>query len=135
MTNEEKEKVLLLRRAGRSYNQIASETGIPVGTVKTFCRRNNVEVDTEGTVIPAKVSKCHFCGKPVTQVPGRKEKKFCSNTCRDKWWNAHLSEIKRDAMDECECPVCGKKFYAYPKRHRKYCSHACYIKGRFGGAE
>jgi hypothetical protein len=29
---------------------------------------------------------CEFCGKPTPQVEGRRPKKFCSNTCRQKKW-------------------------------------------------
>ena len=35
-----------------------------------------------------------------------------------------------------ECPTCGEEFSAYGTSTRKYCSHACYISGRFhGGAK
>jgi len=67
------------------------------------------------------------------QTEGRKEKKFCSDRCRNKWWNSHLSEVKRKAMYEYTCPNCKKTFMAYGNRNRKYCSHECYINDRFGG--
>ena len=38
-----------------------------------------VEVDEERDTKP-----CHFCGQPVPQNPGRKEKKFCSVECRKR---------------------------------------------------
>ena len=31
------------------------------------------------------------------------------------------------------CRGCGKKFTSYSNKSRKYCSHECYIKHRFGG--
>jgi len=77
---------------------------------------------------------CLNCGAPVRQNPGRKEKKFCCDSCRNKWWNAHLSLVKRKANYEFLCPGCGETFTAYGNSHRKYCSHECYIKDRFGGA-
>jgi hypothetical protein len=31
------------------------------------------------------------------------------------------------------CQHCGKPFTDYANRHRKYCSHPCYIAARYGG--
>ena len=31
------------------------------------------------------------------------------------------------------CPVCKKEFSVYGNANRKYCSHQCYVAGRFGG--
>lgn len=36
---------------------------------------------------------CVFCGKPAPQVEGRKSRKFCSNTCRQKHWQAQNKTI------------------------------------------
>ncbi len=76
---------------------------------------------------------CLCCGKEVAQTPGRKEKKFCSDRCRNKWWNSHLDRVKRKANYEFICPQCRKPFTAYGNAKRKYCSHECYIAHRFGG--
>lgn len=32
---------------------------------------------------------CEFCGKPTPQVEGRRAKKFCSDSCRQKNWQAN----------------------------------------------
>lgn len=139
MTKEQKNRISRLRQAGFSYNQIADELGISKNTVSTFCRRNGLTGPAEGISempaddIPAE-KPCRQCGKPVAQTPGRKEKKFCSDLCRNRWWNAHLSQVKRKAMYAYTCPTCGGTFFAYGNRNRKYCSHECYIEGRFGGA-
>ncbi|MCD8074180.1 MAG: hypothetical protein LUF27_03930 [Lachnospiraceae bacterium] len=77
--------------------------------------------------------KCLCCGVPVRQNPGRKEKKFCSDKCRNKWWNAHLDRVDRRAMREVICANCGKTFSVYGSAARKYCCHECYIEHRFGG--
>ena len=77
---------------------------------------------------------CNCCGKPVAQNPGRKEKKFCSDACRTRWWNSHLDLVKRKAIYHFTCPTCGREFTAYGNAHRKYCSHTGYIEDRFGGA-
>ena len=132
MTTDEKNRVLQMRKDGVSCAQISHELGINVNTVKTFCRRNGM-TGKQAEAAPEE-KRCLQCGSPVHQRPGRKEKKFCSDACRNRWWNTHLGEVKRASMTEYVCPTCGKPFRAYDKRNRKYCSHSCYIADRFGGA-
>ena len=137
MTNEEKSRIVKMRGDGIGYKKIAQTLGLSEGTVKTFCHRNGLA--GTGLDAPEKASAsilqkpCRYCGAMVVQIPGRKEKKFCSDECRNSWWNRHLSETKRKSMTEYVCPACGKTFSAYGKRNRKYCSHECYITDRFGG--
>lgn len=80
----------------------------------------------------ATVTTCKACGKPIVQRAGIKELKFCSGTCRQSWWNSHPEMVNRKAVYEFTCACCGKPFSAYGNAHRKYCSHACYIEGRYG---
>ena len=42
MTSHEKQRIAVMRSEGMSYNAIATELGIPVNSVKTFCRRNSL---------------------------------------------------------------------------------------------
>ncbi len=132
MTKEQKLKITALREAGYSYCDIANEIELSEGTVKSYCRRNGLM----GKVKSAEeqdVRHCLFCGKEVRQNPGRKEKKFCSDTCRSKWWNKHLGEVNRKSMRTYKCAYCHKPFKAYESAGRKYCCHECYIEDRFGG--
>ena len=138
MTSEEKSRLSAMRKAGRSYTEIAAELGISKNTIKTFCRRNGLTSEVESApveVIPAPTTErlCPHCGKPVIQPEGRKQKKFCSDTCRNRWWNSHMNMVKRKAIYEYTCPTCGSAFTAYGNSHRKYCCHECYIADRFGG--
>ena len=78
-----------LRQAGRSYAEIAGELGISKNTVKTFCRRNGLTVEAENVPVTETSDQlegrlCPTCGKQVIQTQGRKEKKFCSDTCRNR---------------------------------------------------
>lgn len=134
MTTDERNKIVRMRKSGIGYATIAQELGLSKNTVKTFCRRNGL---TSVAVVETDLEQhfCPQCGAPVEQMPGRKPKKFCCDICRNRWWNAHLGEVKRKAMYEYVCPTCGKIFYAYGNRHRKYCSHECYIADRFGGGQ
>ena len=127
MTDEQKQKLILLRRSGDGYGQIAAALGISINTVKSFCRRHGLAAEVKG-------SGCEQCGKAVSQNPGRKRKRFCCDACRNRWWNLHLELVKRKAMYTFTCPGCGKEFSIYGNSHRKFCCHECYIAYRFGGA-
>ena len=43
MSENQKKRLTKLRQLGFVYATIASELKMPVGTVKTFCRRNNLQ--------------------------------------------------------------------------------------------
>ena len=43
MTENQKKRIAKLRQQGFGYAAIASELRMPVGTVKTFCRRNGLQ--------------------------------------------------------------------------------------------
>ena len=133
MTDEQKEQIKVLRQRGMGYIRVAQALGISENTIKSFCRRNKLT----GQVKQEKLAEhfCLYCGAAVTQNPGRKEKKFCSNKCRMKWWNAHFDKLNKKTMYPYICPHCGKGFEVYGNSHRKYCSHACYIADRFQGGE
>lgn len=61
---------------------------------------------------------CVFCNTPTTQVEGRKPRKYCSDTCRQKDWQAKkkkaiplpngyvkVKNIKAVTPDEKEVPL------------------------------
>lgn len=135
MTSEQKEQITQLRSNGCGYMKISQMMNISVNTVKSYCRRNEIEknVPAESDMQKNEQHICRNCGKKVTQNPGRKEKKFCSDRCRNHWWNEHPDMVRRKANYEYICPCCKKKFTAYGNSGRKYCSHDCYIRVRFGG--
>ncbi len=43
MTETQKKRITKLRRQGLGYAAIATELKMPLGTVKTFCRRNGLQ--------------------------------------------------------------------------------------------
>ena len=137
MTNEQRAAIAEYRKNGYGYKKISQLTGICESTVKTYCQRNGLGGKAREAMPEAAQEitekTCLCCGKTVIQHPGRKEKKFCSDSCRNKWWNSHLHLAKRKAMYDFICPTCGRSFSAYGNRNRKYCSHECYIEDRFGG--
>lgn len=134
MTEKKKNEIRELRETGYSYKQIAELLAISENTVKSFCRRNNLGgINGKKNCKRQEQSKCIFCGKNLIRTPGKKAKKFCSDICRYQWWNSHLDQVNRKANYECICMKCGKTFISYGNKNRKYCSHECYTKKRFGG--
>ena len=112
-------EIIEMRRKGQGYGAIAKALNLSINTVKSYCRRNHL---TDASV-------CRQCGAPITQTKGHRRKLFCSDLCRNRWWNSHPELVKRKSERIFTCAHCGKEFTAYG--HRKYCSHACYVKGRF----
>ena len=130
MTNEQKLQIVAYRKAGMGYKQIAKKLDLSANSVKSYCRRNGLNNETLEQSLPE--SACENCGKSVGQQKGKKKKRFCSDKCRNQWWNSHLDQVKRKAVYEYICPTCSKPFSVYGNAKRKYCSHACYVIGRFG---
>lgn len=111
-----------LRQSGYSYREIADALKISVNTVKSHCRRNGLTGTFEN-----KKQICINCGVEIDDG-----KKFCSSNCRQAWWNKNLDKVNRKAYYSFNCSFCHKPFNAYGNKNRKYCSHECYIKDRFG---
>lgn len=133
MTDVQKEQIIGYRKQGYGYKKIAGLMGISQNTVKTFCKRNGYSGVAKEQQAEEGSAVCRCCGKPVTSIPGRKPKKFCSDRCRNRWWNSHLELVQKKANYEYVCLNCKKTFTVYGNANRKYCSHECYIEDRFGG--
>lgn len=131
MTDIEKQTIAQHRRSGLSYTQISKMMGLSINSVKAYCRRHKLN-GCKGYE-NVSFSTCEQCGKQISQINGRKKKRFCSDKCRMLWWNGHADLVNRKANYSCTCAYCGKTFISYGKKERKYCSHECYIEDRFGG--
>ena len=118
---------------------IAGKLGISPNTVKSYCRRNGLgEMAVPKRKVPqfsGEVTTCRNCGTEIRQVAKRKKRIFCCDKCRNEWWNRHLDLVDRRAVRTQIRPVCGGEFEVYGRAPRKYCSHECYIKDRFGKAQ
>lgn len=121
------EQLSHMRRMGNSYRQIAESLGMPLSTVKSFCRR-------KGITVKAGTGRCEYCGVEVKQAEHRKAKRFCSDTCRTRWWSEHRQLLTGALRVAFHCLYCGREFMDYAATGRKYCCHECYINARFGGA-
>lgn len=110
-----------MRLEGHSPSVIAAKLGLSAGTVRSHIHRHpNIPV----------AKACKNCGKPLMQPKGRREKKFCSDSCRMAWWNSHQEDVNRKAYYELVCQHCGKEFESYGNKNRKYCCRACYVASR-----
>jgi endogenous inhibitor of DNA gyrase (YacG/DUF329 family) len=121
MTNEQKSQIEQLRLAGNGYIKIAKELGISENTVKSYCRRQNT-ADKQG-----ESACCAECGKPI-DISKRSSRRFCSDSCRMKWWNRHP---KPNMPYTAQCACCGKEISMRRRGEKKYCSHRCYILARY----
>ena len=128
MTRGEKLLIAQYRAQGMGYTAIAGELGLPKNTVKSFCQRNSLGKDTALPTEPIPDHICRQCGEVLEQSTHRKMRRFCSDTCRLIWWHTHRDH-GRNAKKHV-CPTCQKEFAT--DRRQTYCSHACYIRARFG---
>ena len=110
-----------MRLEGHAPSVIAAALGLPPGTVRSYIHRH--------PIIPGTKS-CKQCGKPLVQPKGRREKKFCSDSCRMDWWNSHQEDVVRKAYYTLYCQHCGKEFESYGNKNRKYCCRPCYVAAR-----
>ena len=133
MTDIQRTQIKNLRLAGYGYKKIAQALCLSVDTVKSYCRKNNLAGVMAGNISTSADGKtfCKQCGKELVQMPNQKTLLFCSNECRQTWWNAHPELVNKKAYYHFVCICCGAGFVSYGNKKRKYCSHACYIAERF----
>lgn len=121
MTKDEKQKVAELQRTGLGYKRIAAITGISVNTVKSYCKAHPFGEKN--------CKRCLSCGKPLSQTPHKREKKFCSDKCRNAWWSAHPEMRKKEKPYQHICLFCGSAFSS-DRPGSRYCSTACFADAR-----
>lgn len=78
MSKHTQKEIERMRMDGYGPTRIAHELDLSINTVKSHIRRHP---GMKNAVF------CLQCGRAVPQTPGRKQKKFCSNTCRSRYWN------------------------------------------------
>lgn len=100
MTKYEIEILNIMRSRGKTATDIALALQVSVNTVRSYIRRHPPE--------DAVRIGCRRCGKPILQVKGRKAKYFCSDRCRNAWWNA--TKRLKTAMTLCRKSVTAGSF-------------------------
>ena len=124
------------RMKGCGYKAIASAVGLSRDVVRNHCRSHGLDGYAEALATGEQAhqgGQCPNCGKPLNQPCTGRKRKFCSDVCRRSWWSVHTSTLhKREgALYQMTCACCGKEFFSYGNRNRRYCSHNCYIQDRF----
>lgn len=127
MTNEQKQAIASMRDAEVPIPSIAEQLRLSVNTIKSFCKRHGIH---SGNQSSKNILFCLQCHKEIPQAEHRKEKKLCSDKCRQLWWAENAALIPRDSQIERICPVCKKTFLSYKSKHRIYCSRTCYGKSK-----
>ena len=77
MTDKQKQMIRTMRQQGIAYSTIAAAFGLSLNTVKSFCRRENIDIKSSHN--DEEQNLCKNCGIPLTNHPGSKSKTFCSN--------------------------------------------------------
>ena len=126
MTTEEIRIINDLQSQGLGYKKIAGLTGLPVNSVKTYCRRHPVE----GAAPKEEQAFCRGCGKPIKRIPQAKPRQFCSDACRLRFWNSHREQVNHKTVYTFRCPYCGREFQSFGNPNRKYCSRECVANAR-----
>lgn len=133
MTDLQKHQITEMRENGIGYGQIAITLQVPESAVKSYCRRHVNAAPNQNKPIQA-VNRCKYCGEELINTPGHRQKTFCSTVCQRKFWWEHRDLMRHPSFVATTCPACGQTFSDYAGHKRKYCSHACYISHRYGGA-
>ena len=133
MTENQIRQITKMRERGETYSGIAKALNLSRNTVKSYCQRHEIGKNSTLIYQVGDISQCEQCGKEIVQNSPKMRKRFCSDKCRNTWWNNHPDLVTRKAVYEHTCRHCGKPFNAYGNARRKYCSHECYIADRFGG--
>lgn len=138
MTPIQATQIRELRMRGTGYKAIATITGLTRDIVRNYCKAHGLDglcsdltVNMKERMAKGKV--CWYCGRELLQPHTGRRKKFCSDACRRAWWKIHpeASRQSEEALYHMTCAYCGTPFVSYGNRHRKYCSHECYIRDRF----
>lgn len=122
MTKQQKTILDTMHSQGIPASSIVARLGISVNTVRSHLRRH--------PPVDCKTGNCRQCGRSITQPTGRKVKNFCSDRCRNAWWNSHQGLVNRKAYYKLICQFCGKEFTSYGNSKRKYCSRLCFTNSR-----
>ena len=121
MTDLQKKQIAAMRNHKATYAEISEALGIPVGTIKNYCYRYGLTVSTHSNK-----PRCKNCGAELTNTPKSRPRLFCSDRCKQTWWNKHRHERTSAKIVPHTCPTCGKLFADYSGANRKYCSQECY---------
>ena len=121
MDNEQKASIIRMRSDGMTFSEIANQLQLSINTVKSFYRRN-AKTETP-------LEACMNCGNPIVQTKHKRQKKVCSDKCRNAWWSAHPQNRRTKKLYSHICEYCGIAFQS-DRAKSKYCSVKCFADAR-----
>lgn len=121
MDKEQKASIIRMRSDGMTFSEIANQLQLSINTVKSFYRRN-AKTETP-------LEACMNCGKPIVQTEHKRQKKFCSDKCRNDWWSAHPQNRRPKKLYSHICEYCGIAFQS-DRAKSKYCTVKCFADAR-----
>ena len=104
MTDHQKTKIAEMRKAGCGYSEISKALSVSRDTVKTFCRRNNITVDS--TEEPKEAAGiCPECGSQNVNfgdVEFKDGENYQDCGCQDCGclWNEYYTFSKKELVKE-----------------------------------
>ena len=136
MTDTQAKQIRDFRVKGIGYKAIASVLGLSRDVVRMYCKNHGlggygaeVVVNTAEQIQQGRA--CPYCSQTIRQPGMGRRRKFCSDTCRRSWWTRHPEAARRVSFYEKACAYCDQLFTIYGNKHRRYCSHECYVRDRF----
>ncbi len=133
MTNEQRQKIKMLRYQGVGYAKIAKAIGLSRDSVRNYCAREGLNGYASELVVEfRKLMKeemafvvCLHCGMKLEQTGRGRKKKYCSLNCKRAWEAEHRRSYGLN------CEYCGKEFKSLGVSWRKFCRQECYRRDRF----
>lgn len=93
--SELKQRIAELRQQNYSYRFIGDALSMSPNTVKSICRRKHFDAigPRKTKAEKQRTSICKNCYRTLDQ-DGRKNRLFCSDSCRTEWWkhNRRITE-------------------------------------------
>ncbi|MBQ8953873.1 MAG: hypothetical protein IJ048_07125 [Clostridia bacterium] len=115
MNQLQMETIESLRAEGLTYDKIASAMSMSLSAIKMYFSRKK-----------AKIPRCDQCRCRL--VAKSKKARFCSDSCRFKWYQSHLDTSSNPEKYIHNCLTCGKVFFAV--KPASFCSRPCYYQSR-----
>lgn len=135
-------RIRMLRSQGMGYRSIAKAMNMTRDNIRRYCQRRGLggfrleyEMNVKERMADGRARV--FCGAELVKAPTGRPKRFCSDLCRNNYWRAHRTELKKKAaaIYTMQCRYCHETFESYGNKTRKYCCHEHYILDRFGQEE
>ena len=123
-----KDRIVVYRNNGLSYNEIADKLGVTSEYARTVCSRANRASNADNRL--QSDGFCKQCGRPLDMTGDHRNRLFCDDKCRSEFHNHRILHTPYI----CDCEFCGREFVSYGNPKKRFCSRECQtFAGRAGG--